>query len=108
MVLLVQVLDLPMKVTSLMMAGPFVLLSVHAVVLAPLSLPALVVPSLTGLPLTAQLFPRTTHLMLSSIAAAVFKRVAIAPPAALHARPLSPASLPFVATVPPSSSIQTI
>ena len=105
MVLLVQVLDLRMKVSSLMMDGPFALFSVPAVVLAPLSLPVLVVPSLLGLPLTAQLFPRTTHLMLSSITAAVFKRVTIASPAALHARPLSPASLPFVATVPPSSSI---
>ena len=98
MVLLVQMLDLPMKVTSLMMAGPFVLLSEPAVVLAPLSLPVLAAPSLMGLPLTAQLFPRTTNLMLSSIAAAVFKKVANAPPA----------SLPFVATVPPSPSIQTI
>ena len=107
MVLLVQVLDLRVKVSSLMMDGPFALFSVPAVVLAPLSPPVLVlvVPSFMGLPLTAQFFPRTTHLMLSSIAAAVFKRVTIASPAALHARPLSPASLPFVATVPPSSSI---
>ena len=98
MVLLVQVLHLRMKVTSLMMDGPFVLLSMPAVVLAPLSIPVLVTPSLNGLLLTVQLFPRTTHLMLSSIAA----------PAALHACPLSLTSLPFVATVPPSPSIQTI
>ena|GEM_PF-4083762 len=108
MVLLVQVLHLRMKVTSLMMDGPFVLLSMPAVVLAPLSIPVLVTPSLKGLLLTAQLFPRTTHLMLSLIAAAVLKRVAIAAPAALHACPLSLTSLPFVATVPPSPSIQTI